>query len=107
MKNKIGSFAICNNNQLGLILYETQVVVKRTNKSHTLYHGICLSPQEKYGCNWQSKNPKFLNKNQFQKLWKKLAYDRLLGEVKNNGFVEALKRYKLIKDKEINEVLKK
>jgi hypothetical protein len=67
--NKIGSFALCNNNQLGLILYENQVIDKRTKKPYTLYHGICLSPQEKYGLNWQSKNPKFLNKNQFKKLW--------------------------------------
>jgi hypothetical protein len=68
--NKIGTFALCNNKQLGLILYETQVVTKRTNKVHTLYYGICLSPQEKYGHNWQSKNPKFLTKTQFIKLWK-------------------------------------
>jgi len=68
--NKIGTFALCNNNkQLGLILYETQAVTKRTNKKYTLYHGICLSPPEKYGNNWQSKNPQFLTKTEFKKLW--------------------------------------
>ena len=75
--NKIGSFALCNNNQLGLILYETQVVAKRTNKPYTLYHGICLSPQEKYGNNWQSKDPKFLNKSQFVKLWKNAMKNKI------------------------------
>lgn len=69
-KSKIGSFALCNNNQLGLILYEHQAVAKRTNQPYTLYSGICLSPKEKYGNNWQSKNPTFLTKDQFNKLWK-------------------------------------
>jgi hypothetical protein len=65
--SKIGTFALCNNNQLGLILYEKQKVEKLTNKKYTLYKGIYLSPQEKYGNSWQSKNPKFLTRNEFLK----------------------------------------
>ena len=70
MSSKIGTFAVCRNGDLGLVLYQTKCVAKRTNKPYTLYHGICLSPSKRYGCNWQSKNPEFLTKSQFNKLWK-------------------------------------
>jgi hypothetical protein len=68
-KINIGDFATCQKGELGLILWEHQCRDKRSNKPYVLYHGINLS-REKFGLNWQSKNPTKVSKNHVKKLFK-------------------------------------
>lgn len=68
-KLNIGDFAVCQKNELGLILWKKICIEKRTNKKYFLYHGINLT-SNKLGLNWQSKNPKKVNKNYVKKAFK-------------------------------------
>jgi len=61
-KLDIGDFAICQKGELGLILWKKICIEKRTNKKYFIYYGINLT-SDKLGLNWQSKNPKKVNKN--------------------------------------------
>lgn len=69
--SKVGAFAVCQKGELGLVLWQHNCTDKRTKKQYVLYHGINLMCGKKFGLNWQSKNPKFITKSQFCKLWKK------------------------------------
>jgi FKBP-type peptidyl-prolyl cis-trans isomerase len=69
-ESKIGSFAVCQKGELGLVLWQHNCIDKRSKKAYILYHGINLMQGKKFGSNWQSRNPNFLTKNQFVKLWK-------------------------------------
>ena len=66
----IGDFATCQKGELGLILWSSVCIEKRTNKKYVLYHGVNLSPK-KLGQNWQSKNPTKVNKSYVKKQFKK------------------------------------
>jgi hypothetical protein len=68
-ESKIGIFALCNKNQLGLIRYESIRLDKSTGKSYILYEGICLFPINRIGLKWQSKKPKPLSDKEFRRLW--------------------------------------
>lgn len=65
----IGDFATCQKGELGLVLWEHACKDKRTNRPYILYHGINLSP-DKFGKNWQSKNPTKVSKNHVKKMFK-------------------------------------
>lgn len=65
----IGDFATCRKGELGLILWERPCRDKRTNRLYVLYHGINLSP-DKFGLNWQSRNPTKVNKSHVKKMFK-------------------------------------
>lgn len=65
----IGDFATCQRGELGLILWETICVDKRSKRKYILYHGVNLNPG-KVGLNWQSKNPTRVTKNHVKKMFK-------------------------------------
>lgn len=68
MNISIGDFAFCKNKELGLILWETNCKDPRSGKFYKLYHGINLTPSEKWGKNWQSKSPTKVTKKELKKL---------------------------------------
>lgn len=73
---------ICQKGELGLILWQKECIYKRIKTKYTLYHGINLS-KGKIGLNWQSKDPKFITKSKFKKIfegikkWECLTESRL------------------------------
>ena len=68
-KLNIGDFATCQKGELGLILWETVCVDKRTKKKFILYHGVNLNPS-KVGLNWQSRNPTKVTKTYVKRMFK-------------------------------------
>lgn len=68
-KINIGDFATCQRGELGLVLWETVCVDKRSRRKYILYHGINLNP-DKIGLNWQSRSPKKATKSYVKKIFK-------------------------------------
>lgn len=64
----IGDFALCQKGDLGLVLWYSICVEKRTNKKYILYHGINLTGR-KIGLNWQSRNPKKVSQSYVRKMF--------------------------------------
>lgn len=65
---RVGDFALCSNNELGLVLWQTICTEKRTNKKYILYHGVNLTGK-KIGLNWQSRNPKKVSKTYVRRMF--------------------------------------
>lgn len=68
MKLSFGDFALCQKDEVGLILWNNEYIDKRTKKKYILYSGINLTPGSKFGLNWQSKNPKKITKSYLKKI---------------------------------------
>ena len=67
---KIGDFALCQKQELGVVLWEHVCKNQRTNRKYILYSGLNLTPGPKFGLNWQSKNPKKVTKAQMRNMLK-------------------------------------
>lgn len=68
-KINIGDFATCRKGELGLVLWETVCVDKRSRRKYILYHGVNLNTG-KVGQNWQSRNPTKVTKAHVKKMFK-------------------------------------